>query len=1793
MDNKYSQLIGSFIRRGNFPLEADLIWNSEEELNTFYAKPENEKMLHKGWMKVVSTPEEQSLYWCVEEKVKVPDPDWFPDPDVEMPIRPDEGMMTVTRLAFKKLISADTIEKLEKEIERINGEIEDLHEEDKKIWGTDDPDALEEGFKNIKQLGDTLKALIEDFNEVKAEVEAQAKVLNDIVGTEGLTMEELEKKIDELDYDSLITLNKFLSFFYGKDPEHVYQWIKNWEALDKFFTDTDTAVTFKQHLEDLWTKIEGTPLPDEDYRTFRDIQNHLVRTNNKIDQTQEEVDSIETAVGLDGHGGFSPDQETTYLKEATSVMNALKILDGLIDKAIKNLALQAKDTKTIDLEIHKYEDYNDIEGHIKLSNENNDNILVVKEDGVYSNVDLDFKDGTLSLKVNGEVRKSLSIGLDAIVDTARYDTDREAIIINFKTSKGDQEVVISAKDLISEWVVDNNNTGVVVLTRKRVEGGGPDTLSADVRIYEKDDNILTKQENALYVKGTADNITHDGKKLDVVLDELTKKADETSDKLANEINRSTKLDDQHTKDIADLKDNDATQDTNIEGLKNDLNTETNERKLADTEITNNLTNETNRAKDAEAKLEEKITAEKERATAEEEELQKAIDATTQMTEELDNALKEEITRSTGADEQHDKDVAALKEKDKELDERITNNTTNITNLEKKDIELQNNINQEKTRAEAAEKNLDDRVTKSEEDIQDLNTLNKEFGDNITTDVKAAFYGVDQNLFKNIKNPDEVDYTVKDEDELTVVTKGTSVPQTGITSVEVSNPIDEDDSYAAATFDKSSILTKDEQEGYAPGKPIRSLKFNADKAFADAYHGHILSQLRKPTDEQLKAEPFTYNVQDIPNGTKDITVEDAKKAYPTTADAYTNKAYVDEKNATLDGKITDNANNIKKNADDLAKEVKRSTDADTKHDGEIKDLQDKDVELEGKITQNASDIEENSEAITKNADDLAKEVKRSSDADTKHDSDIKALQTKDTELEEKVTQNTNDIKKNTEDISKEVDRSSKADAKHDTDIKTLQDKDVELQGNITKEKERSEAEEKKLSEAITKNADDLAKEIKRSTDADTTHDSEIKDLQDKDVELEDKITQNESDIKENSEAIAKNADDLAKEITRSTQADTKHDSDVNALQDKDKELEKGVKDNATAIANNTKTINEVKTKVQNNATSIETVTNTVTELTEKVTDQAEKAEALPYISEVKVTDSTGDTKTIGGSEDNHGISLNGSDSIDLVADKENDSVTVKLKEGLKLGGRNLLNLKDGILFFDVNNLYSGTAVSIDYSPTGLYGDTIYRVMANKDTVSSLFGIKLGCNSVLGLNQNYTQLYKDHEYTLSFDVKFLQEEHIVEIWMSNRDYSNYIFKEREIKVGKQWQHVSIPFTALSDTTNNSMVCIFMPTEEEAPMEELWVKNPMLEEGTVEHTFDMGDAVHPVSKSWVIDASRLDQTKYYPVTIDLGVQEDEKTFNRIYYKITSHTTFKYENKRTWGTDDFRDGANLLLRFSCAPSLEGPAREAEFKPIVYENIQAYSTVPLAGSLFLDQSTSRCVVYLRGGGKYVLDGLNLYGQTLGNVTFTASSISVQTGVEQASYFDVLDEEDIEPIKVTNTGGDSIGNVTVTVDDKTGTPTASVKVTEENDKKNFEFSFKNLKGKTGATGPQGPQGKQGVKGDTGATGPRGATGATGPQGPKGDPGKDLTSRLWLVTGASITLNNATIAKFDEGTNVADDSAIKLMSFVQTTETETKFTTGDGYTLIKVDDKDVLTGVGSSATAVVKDKTVYLRISNKA
>ncbi len=71
--SQFSETVGSFTRTGNYPLEANYIFDTFDDLKKFYEDKYNAATLHEGLLKVVKNDEnnEQSLYWVINKDNKL------------------------------------------------------------------------------------------------------------------------------------------------------------------------------------------------------------------------------------------------------------------------------------------------------------------------------------------------------------------------------------------------------------------------------------------------------------------------------------------------------------------------------------------------------------------------------------------------------------------------------------------------------------------------------------------------------------------------------------------------------------------------------------------------------------------------------------------------------------------------------------------------------------------------------------------------------------------------------------------------------------------------------------------------------------------------------------------------------------------------------------------------------------------------------------------------------------------------------------------------------------------------------------------------------------------------------------------------------------------------------------------------------------------------------------------------------------------------------------------------------------------------------------------------------------------------------------------------------------------------------------------------------------------------------------------------------------------------------------------------------------------------------------------
>lgn len=503
--SEYAQLITSFEREGNFPLEANYIFPTEEALKQFFSEGVPAATLHKGLLKIVEkdTDGNQALYWVIAN--------------------------SDNSLEFTKLISGSDITEIKTKIQdiiaKLEQEIADRKAADTKIWGTDTPDTLDVNYNSISNLITQLKTTQENLAELEGKTLTNTDSLkNQIKTIAGTADDDVITFIKSLPYGTVKTISAELDRIINNTGSATNV-IDTLYKLVEFTEGYTTSDTLQALLDKLWNKIEGDTLPSEQFRTLRGIEDWLInyKTENAAKQAQllEEINNAEEGVGLSVDGTFSADASTNYLKDATSVMNALRILDTKLHDFISQNTLEVQQSDPIvKLKLTQGKNSQIIDAIMNLSSEAG-NSLERKNDGLYINPDLEYDKGTLTFKINGKILRQYSIGANSIVQDASYDKDNEQLKFIFKLDSGDtQTVLIPVGALIREWEPVNKDTSPIELTRVQ-STPGTDSLSADVRLSTKAHNILEKDGNTLYVKGTTDNLYHAGEVLETYLNELS------------------------------------------------------------------------------------------------------------------------------------------------------------------------------------------------------------------------------------------------------------------------------------------------------------------------------------------------------------------------------------------------------------------------------------------------------------------------------------------------------------------------------------------------------------------------------------------------------------------------------------------------------------------------------------------------------------------------------------------------------------------------------------------------------------------------------------------------------------------------------------------------------------------------------------------------------------------------------------------------------------------------------------------------------------------------------------------------------------------------------------------------------------------------------------------------------------------------------------------------------------------------------------------------------------------------
>lgn len=387
--SKYSELMGSFIRTGNFPIEADYIFETEEELKEFYSNPLNKTILHLGLFKIVRKDPDgnQALYWVINSN---------------------------NDYQFVKLITSTSLTDLETKISDLNAKlIEEIANRKEIIDGS--IDRLPEDLNNLMKITAAINSLLTDANNFK-------DVLKNLVGT---------------DQDDIIEYLKTLPITNLTDLINTVQSL------------LDNNINSQEFLEELQAEMRYA-----------------------LSNVWDELNKTQAGVGLDSSGLYSPDQETNYLKNATSVMNALRILDSLI--------------------------YKMAQVNVYTSKGSADNLEELK---------------ALPSVSNGYV---YNVESEITLNGIQYPAYTNFVYIGLEDNQASVETNWdSLGGMISTITVKNSNTSPVILSLTKEQ-----ELSANLQIDTDPSNVLTVNEGKLSVIVTTDDVSQDGESLRVILEQL-------------------------------------------------------------------------------------------------------------------------------------------------------------------------------------------------------------------------------------------------------------------------------------------------------------------------------------------------------------------------------------------------------------------------------------------------------------------------------------------------------------------------------------------------------------------------------------------------------------------------------------------------------------------------------------------------------------------------------------------------------------------------------------------------------------------------------------------------------------------------------------------------------------------------------------------------------------------------------------------------------------------------------------------------------------------------------------------------------------------------------------------------------------------------------------------------------------------------------------------------------------------------------------------------------------------------
>ena len=410
---------------------------------------------------------------------------------------------------------------------------------------------------------------------------------------------------------------------------------------------------------------------------------------------------------------------------------------------------------------------------VNISGHENNTIRLIQQEGIeglYNFVDLSYDAEhnklTFVRSTSGatDVVKEMQLQSISFIDDIYYDKDTEELVIVYYSGHERKEMRIPVRELIDEWDVYNDVHSAVVLTKTWDSGLTKNILSAEVRISQKEDNILENQEGELYVSNSgitanAAAIAAEAERAQEAEAELDAKIDGVDDKVDAEIERAEGAESDLSNAIAAEEARAISAET---ALQTALNNEVIRATSAETALQDAIDDEIARATNAEANLNSAIQREEARARETETRLDTRLEAEIARAQakenELNTAIVNETLRAQEADNElyHDlaDETAARAAADADLLSRINQETsraqvaettisealqTEINNRQNGDTNLTNALTAETEARIAKDEELEQMIEDATLTFEDTSSIDftKTTGNVVTAKVKIA------------------------------------------------------------------------------------------------------------------------------------------------------------------------------------------------------------------------------------------------------------------------------------------------------------------------------------------------------------------------------------------------------------------------------------------------------------------------------------------------------------------------------------------------------------------------------------------------------------------------------------------------------------------------------------------------------------------------------------------------------------------------------------------------------------------------------------------------------------------------------------------------------------------------------------------------------------------------------------------------------------------------------------------------------------------------------------------------